>query len=150
MTELLGEVLQSDRSVILGAVKVCGGRVISDTPRCLVVHIPAEEEHTNKWGTFYYFLEGVSRVMTELYDIHFSVYGPEFQITFNKPVKEKIMNETLNDVLDFLEENGSASMADLIDALDCDKEDIREAIRTDGKLDSRLQYDKSTSLYNLR
>ena len=60
------------------------------------------------------------------------------------------MNEILNEVLDFLDENGAASMDDLMDALDCDREDIRDAVRNDGKLDSRLIYSKTTSMYSLR
>lgn len=60
------------------------------------------------------------------------------------------MNDILNDVINFLDENGAASMEDLVDALECELEDIREAIRSTGKLDERLAYSKSTSTYSLR
>lgn len=60
------------------------------------------------------------------------------------------MDNILNDVIDFLENNGAASMEDLEDALECDRQDIRDAIRPDGKLDDRLRYTKNTALFSLR
>lgn len=60
------------------------------------------------------------------------------------------MNNLLNDVIDFLNENGAASMEDLVDALEVDREDIRDAIRVDGKLDEQLRYSKSTGTFSLR
>lgn len=54
----------------------------------------------------------------------------------------------LNDIVKFLEENGAASPDDLMDALECDREELREAVRADGK--ERLRYSKSASLFSLR
>lgn len=60
------------------------------------------------------------------------------------------MNNILFDVIDFLTENGAASMEDLAEALEVDREDIRDAIRVDGKLDEQLRYSKSTGTFSLR
>lgn len=60
------------------------------------------------------------------------------------------MNDILDDVLSFLDENGAASMVDLVEALECKREEISEALRSEGRLDERLTYSKQTSMYSLR
>ena len=61
------------------------------------------------------------------------------------------MNDILDDVISFLDENGAASMVDLVEALEYDRENILEAIRPNGKLDERLVYSRVLgSTYSLR